>query len=117
MKYTKKQRLSIGRQIYENELSRCKAAEVYGISEGSAREYMRLYRDENALPPKSAPVRSIKPPSLLVPPVAAEDIQSMSREELIGEIIKARIEEARLKRGYELRQDGSVVFYGSVDPD
>ena len=52
MKYTKEQRLNIGKRIYDGELSRYEAAEEYGISDQTARDYMRLYRDVNNLPPK-----------------------------------------------------------------
>ena len=52
MKYTKEQRLDIGKRIYDGELSRYEAAEEYGISDQTARDYMRLYRDTNNLPPK-----------------------------------------------------------------
>ena len=52
MKYTKEQRLDIGRRIYYSEISRYEAAEEYGISEQTARNYMRMYRDANRLPPK-----------------------------------------------------------------
>ena len=52
MKYTKEQRLDIGRRIYYSEISRYEAAEEYGISEQTARNYMRMYRDVNRLPPK-----------------------------------------------------------------
>ena len=45
MKYTKEQRLVIGRRIYDGELTRHAAAEEYKISEQTARDYMRLYRD------------------------------------------------------------------------
>lgn len=34
-------------------------------------------------------------------------------EELIGEIVKARITEARLKKGYEVKGDGAVILYDS----
>lgn len=36
----------------------------------------------------------------------------MSKEELIRELIKARINEARLKKGYEVKGDGTVILYG-----
>ena len=52
MKYTKEERLDIGRRIYESELSRYQAAEEYGISDQTARNYMRQYRDANQLPAK-----------------------------------------------------------------
>ena len=49
MKYTKDQRLDIGRRIYEGEISRFEAATEYGIGSNTAREYMRLYRAEHHL--------------------------------------------------------------------
>ena len=47
MKYTKDQRLDIGRRIYEGEISRFEAATEYGIGSNTAHEYMRLYRAEH----------------------------------------------------------------------
>ena len=52
MKYTKEERLEIGRRIYSGELSRYEAGEQYGISPSTARDYMRLYRDAYSLPAK-----------------------------------------------------------------
>ncbi len=37
----------------------------------------------------------------------------MSKDELIQELIKARIAEARLKKGYEVKGDGSGIRYSS----
>ena len=53
MGYTREERLDIGKQIYNNEISKSDAAIKYKISEGTARDYMRLYRDVNGLPPKN----------------------------------------------------------------
>lgn len=47
MGYTREERLDIGKQIYNNEISKSDAAIKYSISEGTARDYMRLYRDVN----------------------------------------------------------------------
>ena len=47
MKYTKEERLNIGRRIYNGEISRYQAAEEYNIGEQTARNYMRMYRDAN----------------------------------------------------------------------
>ena len=49
MKYTKEERLDIGRRIYDGEISRYEAAEEYGINDQTARTYMRMYRDEPGL--------------------------------------------------------------------
>ena len=111
MHYTKEERLDIGRRIYTGEITRYQAAEEYGIGEQTARNYMRQYRDVNHLPPKRGTHKSsISVPN---PPTSMEDLASMSKEELIEEVIKARIAEARLKKGYEVKGDGSVIRYAS----
>ncbi len=113
MKYTREERLDIGRRIYEGELSRYQAAEAYGISEMTARDYMRLYRNTNQLPAKHRTKALVKAPSFQSTPVNMEDLESMTKEQLIQELVKARIAEARLKKGYEVKGDGTVVLYGS----
>ena len=106
MKYTKEQRLDIGRRIYDGEISRYEAAEEYGISEQTARNYMRMYRDANRLPPKRGQ-RSISAPSFKKAPAELDELKAMTKEELIQELIKAKITEARLKKGYEVKGDGT----------
>lgn len=112
MKYTKEQRLDIGREIYEGKLSRYEAAEKYNINDHTARDYMRLYRDANNLPPKRAGrAQTITAKSVQTVPSGLNDLEAMSKEELIEEIVKARINEARLKKGYEVKGDGMVIRY------
>ncbi len=113
MKYTREERLDIGRRIYEGELSRYQAAEAYGISEMTARDYMRLYRDTNHLPAKRHTKAFINTPSFQREPANMEELESMTKEQLIYELMKARIAEARLKKGYEVKGDGTVILYGS----
>jgi len=112
MKYTKEERLAIGRRIYDGEISRYEAAEQYGINDQTARNYMRMYRDTNKLPPKRGK-RSIATPSFQKTPVDMKELESMTREQLIQELVKARITEARLKKGYEVKGDGTVILYGN----
>ncbi len=113
MKYTREERLDIGRRIYKGELSRYQAAEAYGIGKMTARDYMRLYRDANQLPSKQRAKVSTKASDLPRASVNMEDLESMTKEQLIQELMKARIAEARLKKGYEVKGDGTVVLYGS----
>ena len=113
MKYTKEERLDIGRQIYNGELSRYQAAEINNISEQTARNYMRLYRDLKHLPAKRNTKERFKAPSFQSTPVGMEDLESMTKEQLIQELVKARITEARLKKRYEVKGDGTVILYGS----
>ena len=115
MKYTKEQRLDIGRRIYDGEITKYDAAQLYDISYQTARDYMRPYRNENHLPPKhgrpSKGGTSIQKP---VPePNNLEAYEAMSKDELIQELVKARIAEARLKKGYEVKGDGSIIHYSS----
>ena len=115
MKYTKEQRLDIGRRIYDGEITKYDAAQQYNISHQTARDYMRLYRNENHLPPKqgysSNSGTSIQKP---VPePNNLEAYKAMSKDELIQELVKARIAETRLKKGYEVKGDGTVIHYSS----
>jgi transposase len=114
MKYTKEQHLDIGRRIYSGEINRYQAAEIYDISDQTAREYMRLYRNVNHLPPKRGRPASANHSSISKTALESKDLeacQSMSKEELIQELVKARIAEVRLKKGYEVKGDGSVIRY------
>ena len=111
MKYSAEERIEIGRQIYTDEITKADAANTYGISVNMAREYMRLYRDANSLPPKNQRTRSAIIPSVHINNSDLEDLESMTKDELIREVVKARIAEARLKKGYEVKGDGSVILY------
>ena len=111
MKYTKEERLDIGHRIYDSEFTIYTASQHFGISTCSARDYMRLYRDTNHLPAKTAgrgPKKTPVPKSQDL-----QDLEAMTKEELILEVVKARIAEARLKKGYEVKGDGSVILYDS----
>lgn len=112
MKFTLEQRLDIGRRIYNGEISRYQAAEEYGICDYTARDYMRLYRDTYQLPHKSGNNKAASKDPILTKP-NLQEYQAMSKEELIQALIKARITEARLKKGYEVKGDGSVIHYGN----
>ncbi len=65
MKYTKKERLEIGRRIYEGEINRAEAALEYDIDMYTARDYMRLYKASQRLAAQAeeAPADSAPAPS------------------------------------------------------
>ena len=119
MRFTTEQRLDIGRRIYDGELTNRQAAEKFGISICSAKNYSRFYREMNHLPRKqelseSNRIRAkVSKASVKTAPATLQDYQDMTKEELIGALIQARITEARLKKGYEVKGDGSVVRYSS----
>lgn len=105
--------MDIGRRIYNGEITRYQAAEEYDINDQTARAYMRMYRDINQLPQKrksnSDTHMSVTKASASSEPQNLETYENMTREELI----RVRITEARLKKGYEVKGDGSVIQYSS----
>ena len=114
MKYTMEERLEIGKRIYDGEINRFEAALEYGINELTARSYMRLYKTANGLPPKNPGKRGEKKHPQLKPiqkDPALEEYESMSKEELIQELVRSRIREARLKKGYEVKGDGAEKIF------
>lgn len=110
MSYTREERLDIGKQIYDNVLSRSDAAAKYEISEGTARDYMRLYRDVNGLPPKNRIQKECDTVKISVHSSQPDlsEYESMTKEELVRELVKSRISEARLKKGYEVKGVGAA---------
>lgn len=65
---------------------------------------MRLYRDANNLPSRNEtdnPKVFTKTDKL-----DYSDLESLSKEQLIDEIIKARVEAERAKKGYTVKGDG-----------
>ena len=112
MKYSKSERLDIGRQIYDGEISKRQAASKYGISDDTARGYMREYRDFNKLPPREPTTvpdtHLVKVPN---PDPDLADYENMTRAELIDALVIARINVARLKKGYEVKGVGAKKKY------
>ena len=116
LKYSKEERLEIGRRIYVGELSTTMAAREYDISYYTAREYLRSYKAEInvAIPKGERPDGKPKESqdSTLSNRTAYED---MSREELIDELIKARINEERAKKGYTVKGVGADKEFIPLD--
>ena len=110
MKYTKQERLEIGRKIHESGLSSLKAASIFGISEESARRYRIMYEESigvNHKLEKAATQSDVR--------AVYGDYSSMSKDELIEELMKARVREARLKKGYRVKGDGADKEYFLLD--
>lgn len=106
---TREERLDIGKQIYNNEISKSNAGIKYKISDGTARDYMRLYRDVNGLPPKNRIQKEENTVKISVHSSKPDlsGYESMTKEELVKELMKSRISEARLKKGYEVKGAGA----------
>ena len=104
VKYTKEERLEIGRRIYNRELSVYDAAAEYNINWYTARDYMREYRDLNNLDPM---IRGpIGTSAITNQKKKYSDLETLTKEELIDEVIKTRIELERTKNGYAVQGGG-----------
>lgn len=117
MKYTKEQRLDIARCVYDGDLTVEEAAVKYELNPSSVKGYLRLYRAETGLPPRTRgkkagnvtqPIEDQKEPSL-------KEYEAMSKEELIDALVMARINEARLKKGYSVKGSGVEKEYLPID--
>ena len=104
MKLTKDERMDGGRRMYSKEISYRDAMELYGISETCAHKWMTDYKKSQgiALQPHSTSTSSIRLTSSDM-----ESYMSMSKEELINELIKAKANELRAKKGYEVKGVGA----------
>lgn len=116
MQYTKEERLDIGRQVYHGELTVMEATEKFKVGRTSIGNYIRLYRKTNGLPPRGSGNNPKKQPLIITDSTPGySEFDSMTREELIGEIIKARINEARAKKGYVVKGDGAEKVYEPIE--
>ena len=97
---------------------------INGLSNNSpndnytAREYMRFYRDKNNLPPlnQNDPIEiSKKQEKKKDQVVDYNDLESMTKDELIDEVIKARINTERAKKGYIVKGDGQEKEFISLN--
>lgn len=86
MMYTPEERPDIGRRIYDGELSRYEAAAQYGISEQTARNYMRMYRDANQLLPMYGISRSMSRAGMPTDNAAMEAINGWIKAELFMDL-------------------------------
>ena len=99
--------MDIGRAIYNQELTTHQAAEKYQINFYTARDYLRQYRAKNDLPPKecSGDSQERKRQNHNVQK-DFEELKSLTRDELIDEVIKARVEAERAKKWYAVKGGG-----------
>jgi len=112
MLYTKEERLAIGEQLYKHEIRQKDAMAKYNISKATAEKYLRAYKEHNGIPiitQKSASsaskMQSVKSKSSVNPEM--EEYMSMSKEELIRELVQAKANELRAKKGYEVKGAGA----------
>ena len=125
MKYSKEQRIDIGRQVYTHELSRMETSEKYGVSDSSLDVYVSLYKLSSGIQTQNSRVairnktdktdwHEQKKKEDTSDTWNIESYRAMTKEELINEIIRAKVNEARAKKGYEVRGDGTNKEFVSL---
>ena len=104
MKFTRDEKLDIGRKIYNKELTISEAMEKTEMGRSTVNKCLTDYKRANGIPlvqngkKTSRPVRSSSD---------IETYMSMSKEELINELILAKANELRAKKGYEVKGVGA----------
>jgi transposase len=117
MKYTKEQRIDIGRQVYTHEISHAEAEKKYGVVKSCIDNYIQDYKIANGIPTGTRSVPCENPVFMKreSPQLDIEAYKSMSKEELIDELIRAKVNEARAKKGYEVKGDGAGKEFISLN--
>lgn len=116
MKYSKDERIDIGRQVVTQMLTKQEAMDKYDIRRTCMDNYIRLYKESAGIPTKTPCTSSKK--SFTINPHTSSDIDdymAMSKEELIEELIKAKANELRAKKGYEVKGVGVNKEYISLN--
>lgn len=117
MKYTKEERIDIGRQVYTHELTHKEAELKYGVARSGIDRYIQDYKIANGISIKSGSGRYVSPVlgNKATQPFDIEAYKAMSKDELINELIRAKANEARAKKGYEVKGDGASKEYISLN--
>ncbi|MBQ6544883.1 MAG: hypothetical protein IJL72_04010 [Lachnospiraceae bacterium] len=121
MKYTLEEKIDIGRQLYTREKSRAELKAKYGVCNTSLSNFLRQYKIANGIPERThipTPGKPAKRPVSKPDYPALPDIEayrSMSKEELINELILAKANELRAKKGYEVKGAGANKEFVSLN--
>lgn len=96
MEYTREQRLDIARCVYDGKLIVEEAAVRYEPNPSSVKGYLRLYRAEAGLPPRTRreKTRNVTQPIEDPKDSSLKEYESMPKEEPIDALVMARINEA-----------------------
>ena len=108
MLYNKEYRLKIAERVYTKEIDFDKAMIEYGLSYRTLTRYIHDYKTENGIKTKTVAPRN---PDRIRKEnddfIDIEAYKAMSKEELINELILAKANELRAKKGYEVKGDGA----------
>ena len=104
-KYSKEERLEIGKKVYNKEIKINQAAIKYNINPYTVSDYMREYREIN----------NLNEINRVIAENNFTDLNKLSKEKLIEELIKAKIEIERAKKGYRVLGGGHKIKYETIN--
>lgn len=102
-KYSIEERIAIGQKIIEQNIPYAEAARVFAVSYPTIANYVKMYRDSIGDTGETFRHKSI---SQTIQNVEMDYLSNLSKEELINEVIRAKVGEARAKKGYKVKGGG-----------
>ena len=102
---TKEERIDIGRRLYTHEISFDEAIQQYWLSEQALRNYVKEYKESVGLGGSDSSI----------PPIGYEDLNNLTKEQLINIVMEKDIENERLKKGYLVKGVGSKKEYVTIN--
>lgn len=106
--YTREQRIDIGKKVYSREISYQEAMDMFNVARSTIVTYVNLYKTTSNAP------KGLRPSSNSV----VKDYSSLTKKELINELMNKDIEIERLKKGYAVKGAGAkkeFVFIQDVN--
>ena len=102
MYYTPKERIDIGRKVFTHAMTKDEAAKEYGVTETCINNYVKEYMKEQGIPIIPQITNSIE---------LVKDYTSMTKDQLIAELMLKDIEIERAKKGYTVKGGGKTKVY------
>lgn len=106
MYYTIEKKIDIGRKIFLHKITKKEAREEFGLTEYEATTCVKAYMRSEGIPP----VPIVEDANGIELP----DYASMSKGELIAEIMRKDIEVARAKKGYTAKGGGKAKEFKPI---
>ena len=103
---SKEKKLLIGRAVHEHELTYDEAMKEYNISFPSVSNCLREYRVSIGVLRVRPTFKDKETLTVSENSIELDYLNNLSKEELIDEVIKAKIGEARAKKGYKVKGGG-----------
>ncbi len=112
MSFTNDEKLDIGKKLYTHELTYKEAMEKYDICKATCENYVLMFKEKNGLvsvkkkaDSTSNELKKLKKKSSST--IEMDEYMAMSKEELVRELLLAKANELRAKKGYEVKGAGA----------